>query len=173
MLEGASLEEEPDLQAIWGNLLANAANQGQTNPSLPSFPVILKELTTREVRFLEELLIHAENQRSRPRVSKRFIDIGLHKNDLLNIFDAADLMRSPRSQRPGRSPTREELDIMVGDEVSFGLCMDIVVRNRLIQESYGSYVSDHEDPAVQIGGTFSLTDLGVAFVKACRPPTKS
>jgi hypothetical protein len=65
-LEAASLEEEPDLQGLWANLLANAADPRQANPVAPSFPHLLKELGVREVKFLDELYrISAEAVRLR------------------------------------------------------------------------------------------------------------
>ena len=54
-LETASLEEEAGLQTVWANLLANAADPRQEGKVLPSFPAILKELTSRDVKFLDML----------------------------------------------------------------------------------------------------------------------
>ena len=48
MIEAASLEENPDLQTIWANLLANAADPRQEHPVHPSFILMAKELTPRE-----------------------------------------------------------------------------------------------------------------------------
>jgi hypothetical protein len=43
-MEAASLAEDPDMQAVWANLLANASDPRLINRVLPSFPGILKEL---------------------------------------------------------------------------------------------------------------------------------
>jgi|HubBroStandDraft_6_1064221.scaffolds.fasta_scaffold814787_2 hypothetical protein len=55
MIEGASLQEDPTLQEIWANLLANAADPRKKNPVEPSFAGILRELSSREVIFLDAL----------------------------------------------------------------------------------------------------------------------
>src|SRR5438067_914766 len=54
-IEAASLEEDPDLQEIWANLLANAADPRAEQPMPPSFPTILRELSARDVKFLNAM----------------------------------------------------------------------------------------------------------------------
>ena len=52
LLEGASLEEDLDLQEMWANLLVNYAdNEQQLTSSI--FPNMLSQLSTREVRVLK------------------------------------------------------------------------------------------------------------------------
>jgi hypothetical protein len=55
LVEAASLQEEPDLQNVWANLLANAADGRQMTPVEPSFVAMLRNLSSREVRFLESI----------------------------------------------------------------------------------------------------------------------
>jgi hypothetical protein len=65
LLEAASLEDNEDLHQRWVALLTNTA----TNPDdiLPCFPDILRQLTPMEAQFLDrvydELTRHAENRR--------------------------------------------------------------------------------------------------------------
>src|SRR5690349_16943252 len=54
-LEAASVEENPDLQETWANMLANAADLDNPGAVAPSFPAILKELRPVDVRFLAVL----------------------------------------------------------------------------------------------------------------------
>jgi hypothetical protein len=55
LLEGAAVEEEPDLQEMWANLLANAADPETNSHISVSFISILKELSPNDARFLHEL----------------------------------------------------------------------------------------------------------------------
>lgn len=52
MLEGASLEEDPDLQDMWANLLVNYADSRQQLESAV-FPYILGQLSSKEARVLK------------------------------------------------------------------------------------------------------------------------
>lgn len=52
LLDAGSLEEDPDMADRWAALLANAADPG-TSEVTPSFPEILKQLTTTEARVLD------------------------------------------------------------------------------------------------------------------------
>jgi hypothetical protein len=54
-LEAASLEDDLDLQGAWSNLLANAADPRKLVPVSAVFPIILKELSARDARFLNAL----------------------------------------------------------------------------------------------------------------------
>jgi hypothetical protein len=53
----ALLEDDETIQGGWANFFANASDPRKENSVLPVFVVILKELTTIEVRFLERLLL--------------------------------------------------------------------------------------------------------------------
>lgn len=54
LLESASLEESPELQAMWAALLAGTASEG-TESQFAGFVEILKQLSTQEARFLKAL----------------------------------------------------------------------------------------------------------------------
>jgi hypothetical protein len=54
-LEAASLQEDTDLQEVWANFLANAGDPRQVTRVEPSFVAMLRNLSSREVRFLESL----------------------------------------------------------------------------------------------------------------------
>jgi hypothetical protein len=60
ILESASLHNDADIQETWANLLANAADPRREVTVEPSFPSILKELTSREVKFLSTLFEEAQ-----------------------------------------------------------------------------------------------------------------
>ena len=54
LLEAAALEEEPDLQELWANLLAGAASHATR--FLPAYIDILRHLSTEEVKFLTVMM---------------------------------------------------------------------------------------------------------------------
>jgi hypothetical protein len=60
LLEASALEEEPDLQELWANLLAGAASR--TMPFLPAYIDILRHLSTEEVRFLTLMIQNLDKQ---------------------------------------------------------------------------------------------------------------
>jgi hypothetical protein len=60
-IEAASLEEHPELQTKWANLIAFAANPGMPEAS-PVYAVVLKELTPRDARFLDAIFERGEDR---------------------------------------------------------------------------------------------------------------
>jgi len=52
LLEGCSLEDDPDLQKQWSGLLASCADPVTAEGVLPSFSGMLKELSARDAQFL-------------------------------------------------------------------------------------------------------------------------
>ncbi|MBZ5571521.1 MAG: DUF4393 domain-containing protein [Acidobacteriia bacterium] len=66
ILDGASLEDDDELQHRWAALLTNAATPDFESEVFPSFPGILKEITSAEAQFLDrsfEEVIVAERGR--------------------------------------------------------------------------------------------------------------
>lgn len=62
LLEGASLEDDPELSEKWAGLLTSAAAGSNAPPVLPSFPVALAQLTPLDAKVLDYLwLWDAEN----------------------------------------------------------------------------------------------------------------
>src|ERR1039457_4378878 len=62
-LEAASLEDNPDLQAMWASLIANAADPRFDNAVEPSFVSILRELIPRQAIFLDSFYEFTESAR--------------------------------------------------------------------------------------------------------------
>jgi hypothetical protein len=92
-LEAASLEENPDLQSVWANLLANAADPRQVSAVLPSFTGMLGELTVRDAKFLAALHSHAAARAELPGMSQDVFDIAFSHSDLLKAYANAGLSR--------------------------------------------------------------------------------
>jgi hypothetical protein len=140
LLEAASLQEEPDLQNVWANLLANAADGRQMTPVEPSFVAMLRNLSSREVRFLESICEGADG----------LWHIQLGKHDTRRIYDGeADTFEIMMAllEREGIFEPHDG-----SDAVADGWPVHPI---RTLAHPEGFY---------------TFTPLGVAFVKACRKP---
>jgi hypothetical protein len=96
----ALLEEDETIQQLWANLLANAADPRQQNHALPAFPNILKELTTREARFLDALLNQASKPPRIPGHEVPPVTVEFSKQELFNVFTGAGLTIAPENALP-------------------------------------------------------------------------
>jgi hypothetical protein len=182
-LEAASLEEDDDLQDTWANLLANAADVRQPDVMSPSFPLILKELGAREVKFLDVLYQHAEDQvkdvKFRRLLDRRFL--GSHKQRLgIPQEHKIGLVRFHYSEMESlyaksvlgireRRPTKK-LDAL---SRTFDFSLDLVKRNRLLDEVFGLTPPEREGQPDRNGAICRFSFLGARFVAACRAPVKA
>ncbi len=162
-IEAASLEEEPSLQETWANMLANAANPREPNIVLPSFPVILKELTAGHVKFLDALFMETQEKlksRLHPYWPKT---VAYTFDDLQSLYKDAGLAAAPGSGDEAKEANRRSLS----------LCMDVLMRHQLLETSF-----QIDEVRFEMGGpdlriSYSLTDLAMCFIEACRPPMPS
>jgi hypothetical protein len=169
LIEGASLQEESELQDIWANLLANAATPLRTYPILPSFAPILKELTSADVKFLDALVIQAEECSRHASPCPPLTSMNFGPMQLQEAFDASGLGRPVEellANTPQAAQWRE-------DEVcTIGVVLDTLQRNGLIKKNYFSNKQrTGEACSIVTSSGVSLTDLAVRFVMACRKPT--
>lgn len=143
--EGASLEEEEGMTERWARLLASAASSSNVRPA---FPRILAELTAAEALLLDHI---------------------------------ADLPTGAYISREGGEPVRmaglhgiEALGNALGwSDSDIRLSIDNLVRLRLATLSSPS-LDDMNDKPMRVQGyqVPGLTDLGEAFVTACRGPRR-
>ena len=79
ILDSASLEDDEDLHQRWVALLTNAARTDFDGEVLPSFPDILKQLTTAEAQFLDraydENTLYAERRRAEIRANNPHLNV--------------------------------------------------------------------------------------------------
>jgi Abortive infection alpha len=185
MLETASLEENEDLQDVWANLVANAADPRKPGVVGTSFAVMLKELGIREVRFLDKLygnsvgILEVRHTRSLIRTVQ---DIRYTWFELLKIYFMAGLTRSSEWEEitardlsmPYFSKNKQDLDTDMSD---FEFTLGILRRQNILQE-------DPFIPAQQLPFLFDRADfpimrhyvfseVGLRLINACRPPTRS
>ena len=168
IVENASLEEDDDLQEIWANLLANAADPRQLSPVLASFVDILKELSAQDVKFLDKFYTRALE-----RVSKDWPAENVkHEIDwLLEMYGAAGLARRTWSA-PLNSADLLYRDDLLTDMRDLNLTLDVLLRNGLLTKSVSSPVIRFQIDPPKLKTEYSLTHLGTRFVAACKAPTK-
>jgi hypothetical protein len=154
-LEGASLQEEPPMQEMWANLLANAADPRKIAPVAATFPAILRELSARDVRFLDAI----EKDRAKHVHTFDF----LTEDKLRLLFDEA---------------TKAVDDGSESGTDSFEYSFAVLRRHNLISESIEPRTVDRSDriknprPDVEIElhVDYTLSELGRCFIAVCRGP---
>jgi hypothetical protein len=147
ILDGASLEDDDDLQERWAALLANAATPDFDTEILPSFSDVLKQLTSAEARFLETvdaevLEDDAAGYASVQTAPGVFLHVGRLKGRL-------------------RKETLESVSpVMLGNLQRLGLL------TQLPKAEWGDGMTH------SFGATNSMyfSPFGKAFVRACRKP---
>ena len=181
MLEAASLEEAPDLQSTWANLLANAADPRQTNSVFPSFPTMLKELGHREVCFLNSF--YDEISGSDLPHGTRLADREVSKERLLGVYSDAGLSRFPRLATTTMKDWKDNPKDITADLTEFETMVDLLRRNGIIHEAATPGQIDLSEFAkgvnlknlprtlkVTKSTRYHVTELGTLFITACRPP---
>ena len=170
VLEAASLQESGELQDVWANLLANAADPRQISPVLPLFPSILKELSPREVKFLDALYDDSLSRTTRFNVEQTGADAIYGIGDFLNVYERAELSRTGRitQQLPNEPSTTEHRKEM--DE--FWIMLDVVRRQNIVRGQLSEPHQGNRRTSRDLIENFHLSDLGIAFIKACRRPSK-
>lgn len=148
LLEGATLEDEEDLHRRWLALLVNTARIDYDKEVLPYFPDILKQLTSEEARFLDaaydEMTTGAEQRQTDIRAS----------NPHLGGSQTFDLGTSGK---------------LIGS--IHPIAIDNLERLRLVTRNRGGLSLDNKIVFATAGGNhLYVSDLGQAFVVACRLP---
>lgn len=136
ILENGSIEQDENLQEMWANLLASYAT---SNLDIQSYPHILKELSSMEVKLLTDL--YASRLQS-----------GLNGVDLLTHGETKEGICN------GLKITAEQYDVMV----------DNLFRLNLIQPvgSAGALIGEYPI-SVKLNHIIHMTSLGVELIEAC------
>jgi hypothetical protein len=183
LLENASVEAERELRDRWANLLANEADPKNTGSRGVAFVAILKEMGTREARFLDAFMEFLDGQKDREwrhaptgggitvRTEQKAIQIvqaGLHgftNDELYKVHEIAGL---------------SEVNLLT-TIVAYYRLMDLFERNGIFSSilsplPHGFTSADESSSKLGIEAhqTYRLTNFGSAFLSACRAPgTKS
>lgn len=170
-LDYSSVEEDEELHTAWASLLANAADPRVSGFVEPSFPTILRDLTSREVKFLDAFVGKvraAGGAHTFPNADVEFIIDALKES-----FDEAGLSTVPitaQPRLPGSIPGEYAVE---SDRMGFYTCLDVLISHRLIEKHIRTI---HHDALNAASGqeyeTYSITALGTSFVRACQPPQK-
>lgn len=144
ILEAGSLEENDSMATRWAALLATAADLTRKEEVLPSFPDILKQLSSLEARILEA------------------------------VVDMVSQKGIPQREWPSRGAKGESLrSFLSADERSFEVALDNLFRLRLCAPpSVQLDFIDNKDHRFQLAtkDLICITQLGYSFVSACQAP---
>jgi hypothetical protein len=167
IIENATIEEDDNLQDIWANLLVNAADVRAYANVEPTFPTILKDLSSREVRFLDALYTHARSDDVTMRFGEEIEKAVFERYDLMTAFSQAGLSRCSDLARDsiGVGEYREDVKADVSD---LDFILDVITRDLLLN----TWI--HQPTVVTDVSTFkrfyAFTTLGARFILACRAP---
>ncbi|HZU32611.1 MAG TPA: Abi-alpha family protein [Candidatus Angelobacter sp.] len=163
VVENASIEEDDDLQDRWAAMLANAAGTDGRSGVEPVFPVILKELGIQDVKFLDELYEEVIRKRIKYRAEwPEFVNVG---NPQFNIYH----LKSIYAQANPGSLSSVKGHLNADQERQFRLSLDIIIRNRLLDELY-DLMDKRDEQRQEVGSMYRLSELGARFIRACRTP---
>jgi hypothetical protein len=183
-IQEATLQDDETLQEIWANLLANAADPQRKNPTSVSFVSMLKELTSREVKFLNALFESIEGTGNKKPLGVYSDKGGYTECQLLSVYGKTGLLRCPElASLPFKTNKEECADRIEADMYDFHQTIGVLVRNGIMT------LENHAKPIkIQIKGPAALlahipdkvdieteqvcnvTDLGWSFIRACRAP---
>jgi hypothetical protein len=179
ILEHASLESEDELRERWAFLLANASDSRKTHPMPIAFSEILKELSSREVRFLEAWYKNA--QKRQPELpAEGFSSLLFEREALLVLYAREGLATDDKffAYKPG-AHTGAKLRETVENWQVFFVLMDILERNRIAmrymapdsEKRPSAALAEAAGPKlIFVEHYYLLTNLGIAFVQACIKP---
>jgi hypothetical protein len=154
LLESASLEHEPDLQEAWANLLANAVAQGSLHPA---FPAMLKELSSREVRFLDALVNAVTAREPERRLARKRGMSGYYHRQLKEFL-------------PDATPDTPEFYEMMGVLTRTGIMEPLQDAVSLEGEELERAIRTRDQIIQDVDYSHDISRLGWSFIEACHPP---
>ncbi len=170
-VQEALLQDDESLQEKWAAMLANAADPGQTRPVSPAFPGMLKDLTSRDVKFLDSTYSRAVEKLDVNGPWKHVSDVSFSIAELMDAYFAAGLC-------PKRLAfaTIEESPALRDETRIFAMTLSAVERHNVIRRVVGIRSEPKPD---RFGGPASLTEIyrisefGATFICACQPPDQN
>ena len=149
ILDAGSLEEEEAMSDRWAALLAAAANPSSPVSVVPSFPEILKELSSKEAQLLDEVFDLVTSGVSRDEWATKGV-----KRDAI---------------RRGISLSDQDLEVSVENLYRLHLCSPPKAKIGPIK--WDEFPERRFQTDVK--EIICLTELGYSFVSACRAPKKN
>lgn len=167
IFDSAAVEESSELQEIWANMLANAANPESPDAVAPSFPGILKEMRPADVKFLatvyEEFVLKALEPNRASTVKAPLISY----KSLNYVMKKAGLLQQGQHERQAERDSY--LAAVKADNRELAFILNTLQRQRILEKEYGIAHGDGEGSA-EVGSALRISELGIRFVEACRPP---
>jgi hypothetical protein len=160
-IQEASLQDDETIQQQWANLLANAADPRATSAVLPSFPAILRELTFNDAHFLSNFYEKGYWSASPdPRTANKAKALWYPPQHLMAYYWHEAI-------------GTESFEVL---EQYLQVTLDTLERSGLVTKRYSppsrmETADDPHIPPVKFG--YEITNLGLMFISACRPPQKS
>jgi hypothetical protein len=184
LLEAASLEEEPELREIWSNLLANAADPREERPVSPTFSGMLKDLSARDVKFLDAL--YKQGLKSAPGQSFATTEVTFSANGLPMMYADAGLARRKNLGRASVKDWNDYPEEYAADMRDFRFTLEMALRHGILKEKStpvpveSRVITDSIDTRggispipIKVKVEYSFTHLGACFVAACQNPKKT
>lgn len=169
-LEAASLEENENLQDLWANLLANAADPRGINTVSASFPGMLRELSARDVTFLDALYRHAKTKDVTDRFGDEIESASFERLDVMEIYSMARLSRCTNLAYDSIGAGMEREDVRA-DMREFNFTLDAVTRHLILNTWMQQPLAINRmgDAASHL---YAFTTFGTGFMLACTTPEK-
>ena len=185
LLQYASLEDDAYLQERWAALLANSAHPEQGAHVQPSFPDILRQLSSPDAKFLDA--IHGfvlESHRRHfgldsPLDANRaqYEPILSPDSTLPDLFAKAGLANVNPSELYTSNPPESHADLIRKDRSAMAVSLDNLRRLGLGAHRQKSKIERRpkslDEPKLKQESEYHLTALGFEFVTACRRPKKA
>jgi hypothetical protein len=142
ILENGSLEEDDYMQNKWASLLANASNPNYKEEIKPSYAEILKELSSTEVKLLDEMF-----EEFNKKLAESEYEIKFNKDNVCKKLNISE----------------NEYNILADNLIRLNLCQPVPKRG-----IYFSSVKKDQPAKIRPKQISYLTLLGYSFVKACK-----
>jgi len=189
LLQAASIQEDPTLQDLWANLLANAADPRQERAVSPSFQDALKNLTSKDATFINAVYKSAEDTANGSKPETPLIpEISMHGGDLVEGYAAAGLSRLQKLYPLTQKDMNDNKGDYEADMDDFRFTLSVAIRlgilteksvpapinTKTIERALTSTTKMGVATPLRVGVEVSylFTEFGAAFVRACQPPTK-
>jgi hypothetical protein len=143
VVDKGSLEEDDDLQDLWANLLASAADPNRNVLVLTAFPDILRQISKDEALYLEDMFLRS--RKSMP--AEEFAQVMRTRLNTPRVIIAP--MYQDNLRRLGLIVEMDEDDATNFPSIPRRMALG---------------------PFAKQSRQWELTDLGLAFIKACQGP---
>jgi hypothetical protein len=153
-------------------MLVNAADSRQETPVSAMFPYILRDLGSKEVRFLDALYADALRKLETHVIFKDVSQLPYDLPYFMDLYVTLGLATAPNLGSPNFA--QQQHPNFRRDRNAFFLMLDVIRRHDVIREALITRDQDElYHPGEPMKRVYHFSELGVAFVKACHSPSKA